>query len=146
MIGYIRSPRARLNGRWLLGLAGVGFFALSGTAQAHHSFAMFDQKTTLTFVGQVSKWEWTNPHSWIYVVVKTPKNGSEEWTVEASSPSAFSRRGGSKQMIKVGDTVTIKIHPRLDGQHGGSLVSVTVPDGRTIGGPGQPYSPAPASE
>ncbi len=146
MNGHARPQHSLPSAAWrklaLLGLAGAGLWC-AAAAQAHHSFAAFDTKSTLTLVGDVTQWEWSNPHSWIYIAIKTPTGDSEEWSVEASSPSAFSRRGGSKKMLKVGDRLTITIHPRLDGQHGGSLVSMVLADGRTMGGPGQPSLAAP---
>ncbi len=46
------------------------------------------------------------------------------------SPNFLERRGWSKNTLKVGDKVTIVIHPVKDGQHGGSFVKVTLADGR----------------
>ena len=42
--------------------------ALSAPAQAHHSFAMFDQARQVTVNGTVKEFQWTNPHAFIEVV------------------------------------------------------------------------------
>jgi hypothetical protein len=47
-------------------LACIGFVA---TAAAHHSYAMFDSTRKVTVKGSVSDWQWTNPHSQLYVMV-----------------------------------------------------------------------------
>jgi hypothetical protein len=63
------------------------------------------------------------------------------------SPNFLERRGWSKRTLKVGDKVTVVIHPVKDGGHGGSFVSVTLPDGKVMnmmGGGGPPPYAAPA--
>jgi hypothetical protein len=51
---------------------------LFGAAQAHHSSAMFDDKKSITIEGPVSKFEWSNPH--VYIYVKQMTNGQLlEW-------------------------------------------------------------------
>jgi hypothetical protein len=105
-------------------------------AFAHHSRAMFDQEHQLTLVGTVKEFQWTNPHCWIQVLVPDPKNpqaGAVEWGVEMDSPVALMRRGWKKDTLKPGDAVTVVINPLRDGQSGGLVVSVTGPDGRSIG-------------
>ena len=43
--------------------------ALAVPALAHHSFSMFDAEKTVTLNGTVKELEWTNPHSWLRVMV-----------------------------------------------------------------------------
>ena len=45
------------------GLAILLWLAGAGSALAHHSFAMFDHTRTLTLRGEVTKFQWTNPHA-----------------------------------------------------------------------------------
>ena len=42
----------------------------ASAALAHHSFAMFDQSTTVTLAGSVKEFRWTNPHVFIEMLVK----------------------------------------------------------------------------
>jgi phage-related protein len=42
---------------------------------AHHSPAMFDFSKQLTLTGTVREFQWTNPHSYIQLVVK-PSDGA----------------------------------------------------------------------
>jgi hypothetical protein len=43
------------------------------------------------------------------------------------------RNGWKPSTLKPGDKVTLTMHPLKNGSPGGSLVSVKVPDGRTLG-------------
>ena len=43
-------------------------------AFAHHSYALFDLTQRRSVEGVVAKFEWTNPHTWVWMYVKG-KNG-----------------------------------------------------------------------
>jgi hypothetical protein len=103
-------------------------------AFAHHSFAMFDNSKQTTLVGTVKQFQYSNPHSWIQLVVTTPSGGTDEWTIEALSPNVLGREGWKRNSLLAGQKVTVVIHPLRDGTHGGNLISVTLPDGVTLGG------------
>ena len=49
----------------------------------------------------------------------------------------LTRTGWKSSMLKANDKVTVVIHPLKSGAPGGSLVRVTLPDGRVMG-PGGP--------
>lgn len=104
-------------------------------AFAHHSFAAFDMKKEVRISGKVSEVQYTNPHAWIFVDVVTAKGGTETWAIEAGGPNILMRGGWMKNTVKVGDKVQVLIHPMKDtSKKGGSLMSIVLPDGRTIGG------------
>ena len=118
----------------VLVLAGVAALGLTGApAFAHHSFAMFDNAKTVTIEGTVKDYQWTNPHSWVQLMVKDPATGKDvEWSVEAGSPNGLARQGWSRHSAKPGDKASIDIHPLKDGSAGGSLISMTV-NGQKVG-------------
>ena len=118
----------------MLALAGVGVLTLAAApAFAHHSFAMFDNQKNVTLDGTVKEFQWTNPHSWIQLVVKDPATGKEvEWSIEGGSPNGLARRGWKSTIMKPGDKITVVIAPMKDGSNGGSLKTVTLPDGKTL--------------
>jgi hypothetical protein len=96
-------------------------------AQAHHSFAMFDGDKTVTIQGTVKEFQWTNPHTWIQVMVKDPTTGKEvQWSVECGALNTLERDGWTKHTAKPGDTAVVVIHQLRDGRPGGLLVSLTV--------------------
>jgi hypothetical protein len=102
-------------------------------AFAHHSFAMFDNGKTITIVGTVKDYQWTNPHSWVQLMVKDPATGaSVEWSIEAGSPNGLGRQGWTRHSANPGDAAEITIHPLKDGAPGGSLISMSV-NGKKVG-------------
>jgi hypothetical protein len=113
----------------------VAAVAVSGAAApafAHHSFAMFDRTKDVTLVGTVKEFQWTNPHSWIQVNVPGAGGKVVEWSIEGGSPNGLARKGWKSTSLKPGDKITAVINPMKDGSNGGSLKSVTTPDGKTL--------------
>ncbi len=100
--------------------------AFATSAGAHHSFAMFDGDKDQTIEGVVKEFQWTNPHIWVQVNVVGPDGKVVEYSIEGGSPNALRRQGWSKDTMKSGDRIVMKIHPFKDGAPGGSFVSATV--------------------
>jgi hypothetical protein len=115
----------------------IGLVALaSGTvANAHHSFAMFDQSQQVTLKGTVREFQWTNPHAWIHLDVPDATGVKDTWQVELNSPNNLKRQGWKSTSIKPGDQVTLVLNPLKDGSKGGLFVSITLPDGSVLGDP-----------
>jgi hypothetical protein len=101
---------------------------------AHHSPVMFDRNVRKTLVGKVVEFAWMNPHSSIQLDVQTPNGGTERWGVEMGSPNSMAKAGWKSTLIKPGDTVTVVVNPLKSGEPGGIFVSITLADGRTLGG------------
>jgi len=81
---------------------------------AHHSSAMYDDKKTITVEGAVTKFEWSNPHVYIYVKQLTSSGDTVEWELEASPPSILRRLGWSQDTLQRGDTITVTGSPARD--------------------------------
>ena len=111
--------------------------AWSYSAGAHHSFAMFDLGKELTVEAAIKEVQFTNPHVWLQILVKDEKGVETEWSIESGAPGMMLRNGWKPSTLKAGDQVTLTMHPLRNGNPGGSLVRVKVPDGRTLG-PGAP--------
>src|SRR4051794_13893654 len=125
-----------------LAVAGaVAAAALAAPALAHHSTAMFDwgHATELKNV-VVEKWEWTNPHTFLYV-----KDASgQRWAFEGMSPNHLSRAGWSKRSLSAGDKIDLTYYKLRDGRRGGFGVTVSKPDGKTLAQlPGAPIATPP---
>ena len=124
--------------------------AIALTATAHHSTAEFDYTKQQTLKGTVKEVQWTNPHSFIQLLV--PGKGKEpvEWAVEIGSPSINIAMGWKKNSVKAGDEVTMLISPARNGSPLGTLRKLTFADGRELTGiagrarPTPPPAPAPA--
>jgi hypothetical protein len=104
---------------------------------AHHSFAVFDMTSEKTITGTVSKFEWTNPHTFIFVDAPNDKGVMETWAIEGMSPNYLGRRGWSKTSVKPGDKITITVRPLKDGKAGGMFIRALV-DGKMLMPTGQP--------
>ena len=113
----------------------VAVGALVGTVPlvAHHSVTgEFDPNKIVTFKGQVTKIEWTNPHARIYVDVAQPNGSTVNWNVELAAVSALVRNGWTRSALKVGDTVSVEgLHAR-SGAPIANARSVVLPDGRKV--------------
>lgn len=118
----------------VLSLCGVTAGLSGDIASAHHSFANFDNTKCVTLAGTVRNYEWTFPHSWIWITVQNNKGGTDIWGFEGEPPSNLSQRGWSKTSLKKGDKITVKFSPLRSGQMGGAFSSVTLPDGKVLAG------------
>ena len=101
---------------------------------AHHSTALFNWGKELPLTNAtVERWDWTNPHVFLYVTVPKAGGGTERWAFEGMSPSHLAREGWSKRTLKPGDKIkTLGYYGLKDGRKGGFNVSITFPDGRNI--------------
>jgi hypothetical protein len=105
-----------------------------GSLLAHHSPVMFDRTVRKTLVGKVVEFAWTNPHSSIQLDVPGPNGSVERWGVEMGSPNSMAKAGWKSNLLKAGDSVTVVVNPLKSGEPGGIFVSITLADGRTLGG------------
>ena len=124
-----------------LSLAALAATALAVPALAHHSFAMFDASKTVTLDGTVKELEWTNPHSWIRVMVPDAAGKPMQWAIEMGSPAQQARVGWRPDSVKPGDKVTVTMHPLKDGSRGGQFMSAILPSGQQLGQGGQRNNP-----
>lgn len=108
--------------------------ALVGSLEAHHSPVMFDRSVNKTLVGTVVEFAWTNPHSSIQLDVPAEGGGVDRWGVEMGSPNSMVKAGWRSTLVKPGDKVTIVVNPLKSGEPGGIFVSITLADGRKLGG------------
>jgi hypothetical protein len=104
----------------------------AGASFAHHSAAGIDRTKSVTLVGTVKQFGWTNPHSWMEVEVPDERGGTVTWKVEMTSPAYLVRAGWKSTTVKTGDEVKVSVRPMKDGTPGGLFQSVTLSDGRTF--------------
>lgn len=117
----------------IAGCAVIAVAAFAVQAQAHHSFAMFDQEKTIAISGTVKEFEWSNPHAWIHLTAIDEATGRPvDWAFEMGSVGQIAAQGWKSDSIKPGDKITVSGHPLRDGSRGGQYRSVKFADGRTI--------------
>lgn len=126
--------RSTLFRNLVLAVAIVGG-SLHGSAQSHHSTAEFDYTKTVVLVGQVKEVQWTNPHSYLQVLVTSADGTStDQWGIEIGAPGINVRMGWRKDSVKVGDRLTLNVAPARDGRKFGTLRFLTFEDGRRLDG------------
>lgn len=109
----------------------AAMLSIAGPADAHHSFAMFDQTRSVMLQGVVGKFEWTNPHA--FVMLDVPVKGRpQRYTLECSSPALMRHAGWKFNSIKAGDRVAVQMHPLKNGQPGGMLALIKLPNGQML--------------
>jgi hypothetical protein len=127
-----------MSRRFAAALLGLAVF-LSEPAAAHHSDAMFATDKEILLNGTVKQFQYTNPHSWIQLVV-TGDSGARpvEWSIETAAPVVLLRAGIKPGSLKPGDKISLRAHPLKDGRAGGSLIEVKKSDGTLLSlhGPG----------
>ena len=128
-----------------LGLAGIAVAISAVTvsaipAGAHHSFAMFDAQKSTTLEGTVKEFQWTNPHSWILLMVNNAEGQEVQWAIEMGGPAGLARQGWRPKTLTPGMKVKAVIHPLRDGGSGGQFMAVTLPDGKQMGSVDAPAS------
>src|SRR5262245_40479039 len=102
-------------------------------AGAHHSGAMFEPEKTITIKGVVKEFEYTNPHSWLWVTVTNEDKTTTDWGFEAEGPSTLFRNGIKKSDLKPGDKVTVTGRPMRDGRPAAAWVrAIKEEDGRVL--------------
>jgi hypothetical protein len=117
----------------LFAAAGVASLALwASPAWSHHSGAMFEPEKVVTLEGTVKEFEYTNPHSWLYVIVRDGQGNETLWGIEAEGPSALMRAGIKANALRPGDQVTVRTRPLRDGRPAGAWVTVTKSDGTVL--------------
>jgi hypothetical protein len=125
----VRTQEASM--RWAIPFAVVACLA---TASAHHSFGVaFDATKTVTLTGVITKVQWTNPHTHVYVDVKDASGQVVNWTLEGYPPNVLERTGWKKDVtIKVGDTITFFGWRARDGSPFAHLREATLADGKKL--------------
>jgi DNA/RNA endonuclease YhcR with UshA esterase domain len=121
----------------LWGVAAVfGFLWVVAPAAAHHSVqAQFDLKKPFSLTGTVTKVEWINPHSYLYLDVKDDSGTVKHWAFEMAGPGALRRAGLSRADrggLKPGDTITVNGVLAKDGTDSGLIKELKFSDGRVF--------------
>jgi hypothetical protein len=103
------------------------------SAHAHHSNSAYQVDEIITLTGTVKEWQWSNPHTWLYLTVENESGTEQEWAVEGRAPGVLRRAGWDSEILKPGETVTVHASPSKDGRPIGIIARVTKADGSILG-------------
>ncbi len=112
----------------LLGMASLA----AAPAFSHHSNSAFNVQKIDEVKGTVTDWQWSNPHTWLYLEADDGKGGKVKWALEGRAPGVLLRAGWTPKIIKVGEIVTVHYAPAKDGTHLGMIAQVILPDGTVL--------------
>lgn len=104
------------------------------SAAGHHSPAAFDLQSMVVVSGEVTRYDWKNPHVYIFVDGTDDAGQAGEWLVEADPTPLMARSGWTASTVRPGDRVVVRMQPDRDtAKRHGLLVSLTTTDGVTLG-------------
>ncbi len=114
-------------------VAGLALVCLAVPVVAHHAVgAEYDAEQPITLNGTVTKIEWTNPHSRIYLDVKEADGTVVNWNMELAARSGLVRQGWTSRTVSIGDTLTVVGHVARSGAKMVSAREIRTADGRTV--------------
>ena len=113
----------------------AGLLLATMRISAHHAFAAeYDANKLVEVHGTVTRFEWTNPHVWLYIEGTDANGKVASWSFEMGSPNGLLHRGWRRGELKEGDPVTIDGYRAKDGRLAANARTVTLSDGRKLFG------------
>lgn len=101
-------------------------------ASGHHSTSAFDTETELAVEGVLIRYEWANPHVYLWLEERTEAGETTVWEVEGSPPAFLARQGLTEDALPVGARVTINGHPSRDAARRAMLMDTLTTDGAVV--------------
>jgi hypothetical protein len=121
--------------KFVLGAA-VGLSMLFAVpTQAHHAVqASVDIDRTVEVSAVLTRIDWINPHTWMHFDATLPDGTVAKGMMVESLGIAALRRIGlpSKSSFNVGETYQITFYPNRNGEPGGFMRKMVLPDGRVF--------------
>jgi hypothetical protein len=117
----------------------VGVFAVAAVLLsaslplfAHHGTAVLDTSKTLTMKGNVTEWDWSNPHCLLQFDIKDEGGQMVHWIAETQNPAEMVSLGWGKDSFRPGDEVTVTLMPVKNGRPYGRIKQIVLPTGKTF--------------
>jgi hypothetical protein len=122
-----------MNRRLMALLAACAWLLMVAATNAHHSTSMYDSQNPVTVSGKVTKFEWTNPHAFVYIEVKDEKTGKVvEWECEMMSLNHLRAYGWTSKTVKPGEVIIATGAPAKSGAPSMIANRMKLLDGREI--------------
>jgi len=112
---------------------GLAFLFTSIPVQAHHAWQL-DRSKLVNLTGTVTKFDFGNPHVFVFLQVKDEKGNMTNWSAGGPSPNQLSRGGWTKESIRAGDQISVAGYRNKDGSNVLRFENVTLADGKVLAG------------
>ena len=118
----------------LAAVAVAGLVVTGLEVAAHHNSAPFyDDAQDVELIGTVTRFNFRNPHSFIFLTTENDAGEMVEWEIEMGAAVSMSRRGWNPETIEAGDMIRAVGNPsRAEGTFGMCCAQLTQPDGSRI--------------
>lgn len=110
----------------------AGLLSVSTPLFAHHGTAVFDMSKPVAVKGNVTEWDWSNPHCLLMFDVKGDGGQVVHWIAETQNAANMVYAGWGKVSFKPGDEVTVMLYPAKNGKPFGRINQVVLPNGKTL--------------
>lgn len=87
---------------------------IAADARAHHSESIYERGTVLTIEGTIVRYDWRNPHVYLWVEEKAGEGEPVVWQVEGQPPAILKRHGWTRDRLELGEAVVVKGRPGRD--------------------------------
>ena len=88
---------------------------------------------TFTLSGVITRVEWGNPHTWLFVDVEdSASHRRTSWALQLPSPNLFERLGWNRAPFQSGITVRVDGYPAKDGSRKVCVLDLTSSDGKKL--------------
>ena len=105
-------------------------WVVASPATGHHGNIIFDLDRVVALQGTVSRYEWRNPHVYIFVESRNDEGQPVTWQLEGDPIPIMTRSGWTSATLTPGDPVTVRLNPDRNSQRGhGLLISLVKADG-----------------
>jgi hypothetical protein len=102
------------------------------SAAAHHSPNIYDQQRNVTMQGVVTRYDWANPHVYLYIEAPSADGEPVVWELENGPTTMMKRRGWSRDSYVAGDRVIVHGNPARDPLRKAILVTSIEKTDRTL--------------
>jgi hypothetical protein len=101
-------------------------------AGAHHSGAQYDYVQRVTVAGTVTRMEWANPHSRLFVEAQEGNSETAHWQFDLPSVNRLVRLGWTRHALNAGDKVAVICAPMRGTPHVAWAVNVLDASGKKL--------------
>ena len=122
-----------MKAKLTIAVIGLGVAVSVMPGLAHHSVpAKFDVDKEIAIRGVITRIDWTNPHSRLWVDARNDDGTVSGWEMELPPPNALKREFRGLDFVRQGDQVSANIWRAKDGSNVAHTLTLTTPDGRVM--------------